>query len=612
MYRILLIFLLLPALAWGTVTDIGSGDLPYTASQAGSNYSETLTVTGTKITSATNGIYITGHDIVLNLGTDTLAFAVSDSATGSGTAGYPYDNYGIYIYASAYNIQVIGGVVMSAPSETTASYLTNIKISDAYNVNFYGTKFYMSCGYNVHNLWYEGGLYNVEFNSCTFTDKGTAYTSRCQGDGVSVFSYSAINPSVGDYIIKWYNCTWDTVYGGGIFISGNNNIPYIIRKNNMTLDCRNDFYTYYDDDICHGTTNNGAVVLLYAGPGTYIDSNYIAAGEDFDGADIGILTEYSVGTAEHPIDISYNDVFMNAGRDAHYSWMLAKCWKIRWDNKHVHTHHNNFTSYAASGGGAYSESTVVIDINSIVSENSRPDSFIIVEHNTFNAIMKDAIVGGMVSAVRFHVTAAIGDYIGCGNRIRHNTIHTTKAAFAMGGYDPDAQNVRVDSNTVYFDSTWENVDHYVLYSVSNGGAGSTGNIVLDGIYPQGAIDTSIYIGAGVNSGGIARTWDILVIDTLDNPIQDAIVEITNNYGQKRGVDTTGADGWVHITMLYWWESNGADSIGYNPMDYIVIYDNDTTEVENFTLAHDSYTDTTKVGSEGDATKTNHHCNKWRK
>jgi len=72
--------------------------LPYTASL---NY-DTLTLAGTKLTSQTNGILVQGHDIVINLGGDTLVFG----------AGNGNNNYGFNIGSPSHHIKIIGGTIL--------------------------------------------------------------------------------------------------------------------------------------------------------------------------------------------------------------------------------------------------------------------------------------------------------------------------------------------------------------------------------------------------------------------------------------------------------------------------------------------------------------------
>src|SRR3972149_10838846 len=109
---VVICFLLLTATGRARTTTITS--LPYTASMAGNNYSETLLVAGTNLVSATNGINFIGHDIVLNLGSDTVTFG-----TGGGDG-----MYGIAFSGTnpTYNIRIIGGWIIHGVSNDT---LTN-------------------------------------------------------------------------------------------------------------------------------------------------------------------------------------------------------------------------------------------------------------------------------------------------------------------------------------------------------------------------------------------------------------------------------------------------------------------------------------------------------
>ena len=620
MYRTLLIFLFLPALAWGNQTEITV--LPDTAAQTGTAYSETLTVAGTKVTSTTNGLYISGHDIVLNLGTDTIAFAHSDSTTGSGS-------YGLMIgYASyAYNIIVVGGTILADPTDTNTNGMTCYLPAAARNITFQGTHFVTS-GYNYHcvspgdagtgNDWYLN-----DFDTCRFTAKGTGYTSRCHANGAAVKYTETISATAGaaEYLAKFYRCIFDTCYGGGMFLTGSTTNGYIVRGCSVVVDNRNDFYTYPSGNACYGTANNGPLTLTWSGPGTIIDSNYFMADTNWGGTDLGMLIQTCWGTAETPLEITANYVDVHSGPDANYGDINSKAIKTRYTNKHLNIHDNYFKSSCASTGDSYCPITVCVEIEAFYDvgadfANQRgPDSNVVYRNNTIIATgLDDGITSAI--AVRTSTTDTMGyTYKEAGNRFVGNEIHTPDRAYNLGGYDnyyDGGAAFQADSNTVVFDTTYDGIPHWLVYGQWQ--MNHTGSVIADGIYTDD-YDTSIYLSIylGDLSVAISRTFDILITDSSDTPLEGAIVEITNNYSQLIGTDTTGADGLVHIPCVYWKEYYIAgDSMAYNPIDYIVIYDNDTTEVENFTLAHDSYTDTTKVGSEGEAEKTNHHISKWRK
>jgi len=106
------------ALAYGLVLLLGLAgtalasqhqvtSLPYTASLN----NDTLVLAGTRLSGTGNGLYITGHDIVVDLGTDTLEFG-----TGGGN-----NNYGISLAGQAYNIHIKGGTILHGSASGNAS-----------------------------------------------------------------------------------------------------------------------------------------------------------------------------------------------------------------------------------------------------------------------------------------------------------------------------------------------------------------------------------------------------------------------------------------------------------------------------------------------------------
>jgi len=75
--------------------------LPYTASQIGTAYSETLQVTGTRLSSSGHGITVTGSNIVIKLDGDTIAFGTSNATSVNGLN-----------FSNAHHIRVEGGWII--------------------------------------------------------------------------------------------------------------------------------------------------------------------------------------------------------------------------------------------------------------------------------------------------------------------------------------------------------------------------------------------------------------------------------------------------------------------------------------------------------------------
>ena len=165
--RYLLIILLLPMVASGTIVNLTSGDLPYTASTD----DDTLRISGTAIYSGTNGINVTASGVFLDLGEDSLIF---DTAGGG-------NHYGIRLYSSADSCIISGGLIVHGCDDAdTSEYNTCLKmypnidnwIEDTY---FYVKSWASNCIQHPSN---SGMTYNYHFKKCEFVSDCSLYYSR--------------------------------------------------------------------------------------------------------------------------------------------------------------------------------------------------------------------------------------------------------------------------------------------------------------------------------------------------------------------------------------------------------------------------------------------------
>jgi len=585
-------------LAWGNQTEISS--LPYTIDKQGLDYSETLTVAGTKLTSTTNGIYIhksdTAYSIVLNLGDDTVAFAHT-----AGASGY----WGIRL-GWCRDIKIVGGTILADPTDTTSNSLVCVQAYMAHHdITFEGTKFIIPSGQN-QRLIYNGSVpvYNIAFDECLFRDKVTAFTSRCAMDGMAIYLYhtSALGSQGnqdGYYHYKFDGCKIDTAYGGAFWIGGG---KFLIENCTTYVDNRNDYYTYYSDGTCEGTTNCGHMITSILKAGSYIKNCHMVSEFNYGGSDIGILLQLTQGTEANPVLVCSNYVDVKAGQDAHYGYMNSKAFKSRYCNKHVNIFDNTFI--ARSGGDNPNCETVNYisddDVGCDWALGRYPDSFVVFERNSIEAI---AIDGDFTSnrAVNIVVTDDDG-YIwsDAGNVWRYNHVKSVGNIYEFGGYDGSSGYMLIDKDTVEF-----NTEDYgkTRYTFRVGWWWDClGNIARDCYFIGGANDTNIqtYGSEYEATLGIHYTWDILVLNNLGSVVENAIVEITNAYSQTFK-DTAGEDGWTDLDIQIWQESLlGADSTGFNPFSYIAFYGSDTTEIAVDTLAGTASVDTVILAETGGA------------
>jgi hypothetical protein len=576
--------------------------LPYTASQRGSNFSETLYVAGTNLVSATDGINFTGHDIVLNLGTDTLSFAHSDSATGSGGVNDNYNTYGVKVAGDCYNIKVIGGVIMADPIDTNSTYLNCVSQGRSHDVTFEGTKFVIPNGYNSHCVGGVGNLYNIDFNHCIFEDKITGYRSRCDFSGVAVqlyhnYGYGTQGAQDGYHHFRFYGCKIDTANGGAFHFGG---IKVFLEACTTYVDNRNDFYTYPNGGTCEGTTNNGHCTATLLQAGSYIKNNYMVSRFNQDGTDMGILIEVAQGTEMNPVVVCSNYVDVKAGLDAHYGWMNAKALKTRYHNRYLQIFDNTFIA-RSSGDYPNCETYNYLSgfYNSDWDDGNYPDSFVTIENNYFEARADDGDFNSN-RAVNFAITRDNG-YVwhNAGNVWRNNHVKSAGNVYEFSGYDGPCSNMLIDKDIVEYDPNNYGRSRYTFkvgYYLP-----SVNNIARDCIYVGGASDTSITFGGSYDASiRMQRTLRILVLGNNECPVANANVTVVDNYGHTVLSGATSPYGLLTGPVTYYFEArNSSDSTNYNDFTITASRDGEN-KVSTLTVNRENAADTLRFDSvEGD-------------
>ncbi len=557
--------------------------LPYTASQTGVNYSETLYVAGTHLSSATNGIRITGHDIVLMLGGDTISFG-----TGNGNGHYGIQTWGDGANGS-YNIKIVGGTILHHPSDTTVEWNRCLQFAGAKNYLIENTDLIVK-GFNGSCIGVLSGSYrncNVEFSGGRWTSEVTAYDSRCNYDGICA-SFGVLASSGYDYHWKIHDVVITQTPGQGISLGG---LSYIYDCS-ITVDARNDFYTYYSGNVCASAANSFAVIASELLAGSELYNNVILAGENYQGCDGGFLLQVSKGTPFNHIKVHDNYISIHRGEDAHYGPMNPKGIKSRYHNRHVDIYNNEIYIYvgdttrsAYGPNGIGIETITRFDSGSDWVDGRVPDSFIVIENNYVEMIALNSEIDE-VQCTRIVAPEDPSVYLWdqAGMVWRNNHLVTPLWAHHFGGYDGDAQNVTVIGDTIEFsNSPWgsSNKCSFFLGYAYDG----RGNKALDCFFMNGAMDTSIGFmhSSGEHSIALQRTLPVRVMGNNGCPVSNAQVTVVNNYGRTILSQTTNSSGRVSGAVTYWYEAeDGSDSTNYNNFQITASLGGDS-KIQNVTV-----------------------------
>lgn len=593
MKKLLPIFLLfIYSTAFGAYPDtieITTAMLPYSIVQDSTTYK----LTG-NITSATNGIYIAGYssDSIEIIGNnDTLFFG-----TGDGNS-----NYGIRIFGDGsdqcHHILVKDLTIYHNPSDSTVTDNHCVRMSGGSNILFDNVNLYLqgygtTAGSGAHLVYSSGGAYglwNVEFNGGTWTSDVTSYESRCNYDGAAcVLTANLSHSLVGDeYNYKIDSLTLTQSPGQGISIAGKS----FVFGNTITIDARNDQYTYPSGNYCHSSTNSFAILTQQLEAGSYIKSNIIRAGASYAGCDGGVLLQMSRGTSADPVEICDNDIDIHRGKDAYYLNLNAKPFKSRYANDWAYIHDNIFKATVGdTAASSYGPKCMGVDLVSWHdagcdwAEGKFPDSGLVYKNNTIIIVALDSLFDEAMGA-RIAVTDSLGcTWVGYECEWENNHITTPMWGYQLSGYDGTCDDFLIEGDTIAFaDSSWDNKD---LFSYRLGYVGSgMDNVSLDCIYEDGATDTAISFlnNEGNRSIYLKRTVIVQVMGNNSLPVSGASVWAINNYGDTAFSGTTPANGQVSGVAKYWYEAEDTgDSLVFNDFTLKTKLATDSTTITNFT------------------------------
>jgi len=573
---ILILAFLTPCHLSARITTISS--LPYTASQSGNAYSETLVVAGTRLNSATNGINFTGHDIVLRLVSDTIQFG-----TGNGDA-----LAGLTFSSTAHHIRVEGGwVIHGASSDIEPNSVNCVKFTGGpHDILIRGTNM-KATGDNgkcIDSYGNGTGIYNIELDGGHYWNYCRRYASRCNYDG-AVIRFESGSPS-GSYQVRIHGIKIWTGPGQGVVGLGRQSSlgRYQIYACTISTDHRNELYPNDDGNVCHNSANAYDIHLRFVGAGTAIYDNVLRSGATYGGSR-GLMVENAVGTSSNNVQIYGNDSNTHEGPNVHYGEDFQNFGlRIRpidgGQVQYVHVHDNSFIIVGDSADATrdYGSHPIAGCYSNDIGSNRN----VIVERNLFKAY--GVSLGGVNSkAFMFDGVDADSTFV-----FRHNRLESDKLIFKYGDYNFGATNTMLNNDTLnYVQPTQIGVATYYLGHSGNPWD-CTDNSVRDMVYEGGTSDTNIVF----SSGGtldlkLRRTLSVQVMGRNNLPVTGATVTATNHYNRTVLSGTTDSHGYVRGPVAYWFESRTqTDSTAFNNFTITASKNSDNNSM-TFTVSRSS-------------------------
>ncbi len=579
--------------------------LPYNITQAqhSGDLWDTVLISGTRLTSASNGIRFEGTNywLVQGLG-DTLIYGNSSTNSAHGAYGISIGggNGSDFIVIKDLFIlnRPVGIDTLTYSAEDTLSGRTNGIITgySCDNITVENCRIevqaYSSHGINI------GRGHTQLFRNIAIRHSSPGFHSRCQFDacGVKLSGLRSTDLTGGaTYNARMQNIKIERCSHAGIYGSAYSGYNAVIQAEacTVTVSSKNIMYTS-GGNTCEGRANCYGIQYTGAGPGSYIKHCKITADEGNHGGR-GIQMVGCEGTPENPIVICSSYVNVHESADVQFTGTYGYypcAVKVRQDNYGVHVFDNQFI-YVADGSvpwgttsGSYYRSGES-GLYEHWTSNLPPfnNGF---ERNLFRAV--DRSSGAVISGFTFdNCTQGYDPSF----FFRYNRVESDYVGYKWGGYDGEAHSFTIIGDTLKIvdtanSSTWAYQLGYLNMNYR------TDDIIMQDIVYEGVADEGrIYFPATQGSADIAfrRTLKVYIKGSNGLPVSGASVTVRNNYSQIVLTGTTGSDGKVSGPVTYNFQSRaGTDSTGFNNFRINATKGADNAQVY-FLVGWDSFKDT---------------------
>jgi len=592
-----------PQLFGGQVT-LTSANLPYLVGSG-----DTVTFAGTKISTATDGIYVRdgATNVLINLGTDTLEF---------GTDG-GYGHFGIRVSRGVYgnqNVTIKGGWVIHGGNDgSDRNYCIELAGCDGVLVDSVSAIIRGTNGKCLTSAPPEGRVINATNGSATSwrsTSKNVevrggryisyvrGYTSRCSYDGAVIHMAGKSAVSGNEFNFKIHDLTVENAPCQGIVVYGTAEVYGCT----VTVDCRNYMYTFPSSSFCQSQANAYCILARLVDAGTKIHDNVLLAGENYYGADGGVEVEGCMGTAANPVEFYNNTIRTHRGWDVYYGATIrAKGFKIRRadehdpftgdsynPNRHVriynnditvyaHTDTTNFRAYGPGASGFY-----------LLPHVSRNDSDFVIENNTIRSIvLDDNIYVGQIQPLACGFEFMAGDALNQ-YTIRNNRMESNDAFYRFGGYDPGGRNYFCYGDTLIAIDTaaGPTTQYAVKFWPGDIGNALTGNYIRDAYYVPDTLWKMNLSRSGFYNGEVTlqRTIDVYVRGNNGLPVVNAACSVWNDYNRMVISGVSDSGGRVSGVVSFLYEKAGSgDSTGFNDFRVKAVSGGDVISDGTFTV-----------------------------
>ena len=637
MMRTLIVWLILTASSFaGQIVVSGQT----TISTHSASLWDTVTISGTKVMSAT------GYTITVNVG--YLYFKLDDDTIAFGTGN---DSLARGMYITANNIVIDGGYFIHSPTgtladdaampvwptDTTVKDCAAIRIADQTGIEIKnirravvkgwgsdgqsggvirgGNQFWVHDCDSLTNLYYAFARRDYFEATVIRSSSGSSYipTGVLMHDGTTW----------GAYNFRISNCEIISKCHVGMYFA---NYPSsdttlaarpicIIDTNTITNDARNTRYTSYPAGTYAGTTQNYAIQITAAGPGTKIRGNTIRSGDTYLGGQ-GIHLVGLRGSPSDPVEVAYNDIDVHSAGNTEYGvGFLSVAVKWRQNCHDLWMHHNRIVytidtaTIVPDYGHPYSPYGHAVEEQTEWGGGDLPPRNILFENNACSLKVRASgnYAGATLAGTALNFAEGFLDDVSQVNR--YNNFYSEGSAVIGNGQTGSDEGASY--RRLYRDTLSRKVMNFscqYTFELGVRGGSGIGMKATDLYYGANTLPTDVSWTYRCGVGGAyqgdlttRRTLALYVNGTNNRPVSGATVNVYNAYGGGTLVASgvTDANGAYSPTVSYYFDSRYlADSTAFNPFTISVSKSGQSASA-NLTVAWNAYTDTIDLNVLGD-------------
>jgi len=429
-------------------------------------------------------------------------------------------------------------------------------------------------------------VYGMEIKGGDYTSYSNSFDSRHSLDGAAVTLRQYRDDTPWDTANWWvHGITIQDAPHAGLLVGG---VAWV-DSNSVTIDGRNESGASWAN--CHAIADLGTCY-----EGSRFRYNTIRTGTSHGGGR-GMYFNFTEGTADHPVEMAYNDIRVNQGNSSEDEG--ARGLRIRWGVMYLRVHHNYIevscdddpnTTYKGANAhgiwfGAIGEESSDTSANNWIYNNEI--------HATFDLTGTDTTT--QCVAIIIDQLQDPSNPFGNGNRFFGNKLYSNVRVYQFGDDYHPADHIIVYRDTINWQSPRYTCGYgwHEAVGVGTGPHTCVDNWVVDPVYVNAdSNDVGHRSSGGTQSWWLARTVRVNARTDDGVPLVGATVYIRNSYMDTIATLSTNDQGYALDTVPYRYERWSSDSrtndSSFNPIKIFVTTGTDTDSSSATVLTDQQY------------------------